>query len=82
MEKLLDKLKHDLNIMVDQPELIHDKSFMMWKMDPWSADLPTFQEYMYHKLKQQKTTYFNSTSTTKSILLNYIKKELFSLTDQ
>ena len=52
MEKLLDKLKHDLHIMVDQPELIHDKFFMMGIKYPWAADFPSFQEYLDNKLKQ------------------------------
>ena len=46
MEKLLDKLKDELNIIVDQPELIHDESFMMGMMDPWEAELPPLQEYL------------------------------------
>ena len=45
MVKLLDKLKDDLNILVDQPELIHDESFMMGMMHPWAEELPPFQEY-------------------------------------
>ena len=52
MGKVLGNLKDDLNIIVDQPELIHDESFMMGMMDPWAAELPPYQEYRYHKLKQ------------------------------
>ena len=59
MGKVLDKLKDDLNMIIYQPELIHDKYFMMVTMDPWAAELPPFQEYLDHKLKQQKTNYFN-----------------------
>ena len=50
---------------------------MMVMMDTWAADLPPIQEYMYHKLKQQKTNYFNSTSTTKAVPLKEICKDLF-----
>ena len=37
MGEVLDKLKYDLNMIVDQPELIHDESFMMVIMDTWAA---------------------------------------------
>ena len=37
MGEVLDKLKYDLNMIVDQPELIHDESFMMVMMDTWAA---------------------------------------------
>ena len=47
-------------------------------MDPWAADLPPFQEYLDHKLKQYKTKYFNSTSTTKAVPLKELHKELLS----
>ena len=42
MRRILDKLKDDLNIIVYQPELIHDESFMMVMMYTWEADLPPF----------------------------------------
>ena len=35
MGKVLEKLKDDLNMIVDQHGLIHDESFMMGIMDPW-----------------------------------------------
>ena len=52
MWKLLGKIKDDLNMIVDQPELIHDKFFMMGIKYPWAADFPSFQEYLDNKLKQ------------------------------
>ena len=82
MGKVLDKLKDDLNMIVDQPKLIHDKSFMMGMMDPWAAELPPFQECIDNKLKQHKTNYFNSTSTTKAVPLKELRKELFYPTYQ
>ena len=54
----------------------------MGMMDTWAEELPTFHENMDHKLKQQKTNYFNSTSTTKSVTLKDLRKELFYPTDQ
>ena len=38
--KVLDKLKDKINMIVDQPELIHEKYFMMGMMIPWAATLP------------------------------------------
>ena len=59
MGKVLVNLKDDLNMIIYQPELVHDKYFIMGMMDPWAEELPPFQEYLDHKLKQQKTNYFN-----------------------
>ena len=44
MGKVLDSIKDDLNMIVYQPELIHDKSFMMGMMDPWAVELSPFQD--------------------------------------
>ena len=55
---------------------------MMVMMDTSEADLPPFQEYLDHKLTQQKTNYFNSTSTTKAVPLNEVIKDLFFSTNQ
>ena len=82
MGKVLDKIKYDLSMIVDQPELIHDESFMMGMMDPWNSELPTFQEYLDHKLKQHKTNYFNSTPTTKAVPIKELHKEMVSPTYQ
>ena len=74
MGKVLENIRDDLNIIVDQPELIHEKSFVMVMMDPWAAELPLFQEHLDQKLKQQKTNYFNWTSTTKAVPLKELQK--------
>ena len=50
--EVLYKLKYGLNLIVGQPELIHDESFIMGMMDTWAVELPPFQEYLYYKLKQ------------------------------
>ena len=36
-EKVLEKLKDDLNIIEDQPEMIHEKFLMIGMIDPWAA---------------------------------------------
>ena len=82
MGKLLDKLKDNLNMIVDQPELNHEEYFMMGMMDPWAAELTTVQDYTDHKLKQKKTKYFNSASTTKTVPLKELGKYLLSTNDQ
>ena len=82
MGGVLDKLKNDLNMIVYEPELIHEESFMMGMMDPWALKLPPFQYYLYHKLKQQKTNYFNSKSTTNAVPLKVLRKEMLSTTNQ
>ena len=53
---------------------------MMVIMDPWAAELPPFQEYLDHKLKQQKNNYLNSTSATKAVPLKELSKDLFNTT--
>ena len=82
MGKLLDKPKDNLNMIVDQPGLIHEESLVMVMMDPWAVELPPFQDYLYHKLKQHNTNYLNSTKTTKSVPLKELLKYMFSPTNQ
>ena len=82
MGEVLDKLKDNLNMIVYQPELIHDEYFMMGMMDTWAEELPPLQEYLDQKLKQQKNKYFKSTSTTKARPLKELHKELLSNTNQ
>ena len=55
---------------------------MLGMMDTWAAELPPFQEYLDHKLKQHKTNYFNSTSTTKTVTLKELRKDMLSPTYQ
>ena len=82
MGKVLDKLKEDLELIVGQPELIHDESFMMGMMDEWADELPPFREYLDHKFHHQKTSYFNDASKIKAVPLMELRKELFTPTDQ
>ena len=37
MGKVLEKTKDDLNMILYQPELIHDESFMMGMIDLWAV---------------------------------------------
>jgi hypothetical protein len=40
--KVFDKLKDDLELLIDQTDLIHDELFMMGMMDPWVNELKPF----------------------------------------
>ena len=80
--KVLGNLRNDLDSIADQPELTHDKSFMMGMMDEWVEEFPPFREYVDHEFKIKKTSYFNSSSEMKAVLLEELRKELFHPTDQ
>jgi hypothetical protein len=75
--KVMEKLKADLESIVENPALIHDESFMMGMMSEWSDELPEFQEYLTHKFENEKTSYFASDSHTKAVPLKELRKELF-----
>ncbi len=45
MGLVLDKLKDDLEDIVEQPELIHDANVMMEMMSKWADEIPYFKEY-------------------------------------
>ena len=81
MGKVLDKLKIDLEAIVDEPELIHDESFMMGLMEEWADEVPPFREYLTHQFEEKKTPFFNDDSGTKVLLLAELRKELFQPTD-
>jgi hypothetical protein len=51
--KVLDKLKDDLESLIDQINLTHDESFMMGTMDPWENELKPFREYMEHAFEKK-----------------------------
>ena len=43
MGKVKDKLKEDLQSIVNTPELIHDQDFMMGILTVWEEELPEFK---------------------------------------
>ena len=45
MGKVMDKLKDDLESIVDSPDLIHSEEFMMGQLQEWEEELPEFKEY-------------------------------------
>jgi hypothetical protein len=79
--KVLDKLKLNLEEIAEEPELIHDESFMMGLMDDWADELPPFCEYLTHQFEEKKQTLFDDESGTKVVPLAELRKELFHPTD-
>ena len=51
--RVLDKLKEDLESIVDTPKLIHGESFMMGTMDDWAEVLPDFKLYLHHQFNEK-----------------------------
>jgi len=95
MGQVLDKLKTDLESIVEQPELIHDESFMMGMMSKWADELPPLKDYLTRKFEEEKTNFVPSSSAsssttvaeasssaTKAVPLKELRKELFHPTDQ
>ena len=78
---VLDKLKLDLEAIVEDPQLIHDEEFMMGMMDEWAEELPPFKEYLTRQFEKKKTSYFASTRA-KAVPLKELRKELFHPSDE
>ena len=74
-------LHTDCNDLIDEPRLIHDKSFMMHIYDPIMDDLPEFKDYMdYHC--EDWTSHYAASSKTMEVPLKKLIKELFTPTDR
>ena len=83
MGKVLDRLKEHLEGIVENPELIHDESFMMGLMDDFSDELPPLKQYLTHIFEEKTTRYFACpASAPKAVPMNEIRRELFFPTDQ
>ena len=59
MGKVMDKLKEDLQLIVNTPELIHYQDFMMGMLKVWEEELPEFKEYWSDVIENNRTGYFN-----------------------
>ena len=62
MGKLMDKLKEDLQSIVNTPELSHYQDFMMGMLTVWEEELPKFKEYQNDMIEKNRTGYFNYTA--------------------
>jgi len=83
MGRAIDRLKDHLELIIDQPELIHNESFMMSLVSDCRDELPPFDNYMTHKFELETTSYFACpASSTKAVPLQMLRKELFRPTDQ
>ena len=74
MVKVMDKLKEDLQSIVNTPELIHYQDFMMGMLTVWEEDLPEFKEYRHDVIENNRTGYFDDTSKEKAFLLKKLLK--------
>lgn len=82
MNRVLDHLLADVRSIADEPQLIHDETFMMGMMDKWKEQLPPFKEYMKHQFEDKTTKLFGDSSGTKAVPFHEVRKELFHPTDQ
>ena len=81
MNRVLDKLRDDLESISAQPELIHNESFMMGLMDQWADQIPDFKEYLFKQfnvIKQRRVNELNLWA----VPLREVRKELFYPVDQ
>jgi hypothetical protein len=78
--KVLDKLKDNLETLIDQTNLIHDESFMMGIMDPWANELTPFREYMEHAFEKKKILVADTGAT--AVPLKEMCRELFHPMDK
>ena len=83
MGRVTDKLKEHLESILKQPELIHNKSFMMGFVSDFRDELPPFDDYMTHKFELETISFIACTaSAIKAVPLQMLWKELFQPTDQ
>ena len=82
MGKVMDKLKKELQSIVNTPELIHDQYFMMGLITVWEEGLPEFKEYRHDVIEKNRTGYFNDTAKKKAFPLKEFLKELFTQVDR
>ena len=80
LSQVLDKLKTNLESIVDQSELIYDESFMMRIMTEFANKLPPFKDFLTRKFENQQTKCF--ASSFKTVPLKEWYRELFYSTDQ
>ena len=82
MGKVMDKLKDDLESIIDSPDLIHSEEFMMGQLKEWEEELPEFQEYRRDYIEKKTMFYFNSPGQDKAHPMKELMKELFTPEDQ
>ena len=58
MGKVLDKLKEDLEMIIQNKELINDKEYMMGLMSMWEDELPEFKTFRHDSIEKKKMCFF------------------------
>ena len=56
----MDKLKDDLEMIVDSLDLIHSKTFMMGLLSEWEKELPEFKKHWQESIENKIMYYFNA----------------------
>ena len=74
MCKMMDKLKEELQSIVNTPELIHYQDFMMGMLAVWEEELPEFKEYRHDMIEKNRPGYFNETAKEKALPLKEFLK--------
>ena len=85
MGKVMDKLKDDLESIIDSPDLIHSQDFMMGQLKEWEEELPEFEEYQRESIEERlkdDVIYFNAPGQEKAYPMKELMKELFTPENQ
>ena len=82
MGKVMEKLKEELQSIVNTPEITHYQGFMMGVLTVWEEELPEFKEYRYDVIEKNITGYFNNTAKEKAFPLKEFLKDLSKPVDQ
>ena len=77
----MDILHTACNNIIDNPRLIHDKSFMMHIYYPLMDELPEFKDYMDYQCEDQ-TSHYVASSKIREVPLEELIKEIFTPTDR
>ena len=76
--KVLDKLKMDLESIVDVPELIHSCELVMGMLTKRETELPKFKVYRHDIVEKKRTGFFNDTAKVKVFPFKGLFNELFT----
>ena len=82
MGKVMDKLKDDLESIIDSPDLIHSEEFMMGQLKEWEEELPEFEEYRRESIEEKTMLFFNAPGQEKAYPMKELMKELFTPENQ
>ena len=69
MGKVMENLKEYLQFILNTPELIHYRDFMMGMLNILEEELPEFKEYRHDVIEKNRTGYFNDTAKEKAFPL-------------